>query len=1065
MELLLLLILVVVFATLWSRTGDLTRRLDEAVENAHLLELQVDDLLDAVEDLKSGRSSLPLVVKVSEGRRAERAAAPARAEASPAIAARAEQPVAVAPRARRTTTLPIDRMEAAEEAPLARELVEVEPAGPGLLHRALLKLGLTPPAEGEVLSRGAIEAWLEGRLLAVVGGIALLLGAVFFLSLAFSRGWITEPMRVLIGLGAGLGLLVLGELAFTKLRGILGHVLVAVGLAIVSLALLAATRLYGLVPVEWGLAGAFIAAVAAAAIAIRHDSQLVAGFGLVAVLAAPPALGASPTLITLLFVAVTLVGTTGVALFRTWVWLPPLAFALAAPQLASYLAGDAPIGQALAAIAAFWLVNVVAAGGEETRHATDRLRTTTVTLLLATAAFTVWAGFTVLSDPDAVWRGSFLAALAVAHLALGLFFFARNGDRHPFGLIVAATGVAALSMAVPVQFGGPPVPIAWAAEAVALAWVASLRRHPYSGAVAIALGALAIGHLVAIEYPPGAILSGFDRSWPFLGPEGMTFAFLLGALVVAGLGVPIAWVRASLTVVAGALTLYVFPFELSGPALVAAWAVLAVAALATYVRVVSMRIPPAFVENRLAVLALPTAIQPPVELAIRGLSRVARPSLSWLGGLALIATIGHLVLHDFPIDALGSQGAFAVPYAGPEGAALLAVLAALAASGWIGGATWARLGAAGIGIALLAYSVTFEVDRPHVMLAWGGLVLVALAVVRRIARIDLLPAPGSSLLAIAGERAPHGAALLAAFFLGVQGFWYAGVVPFVRHVTGDLQVAVVGTPFIDVRSYALAIVAATALAAGWTWGGTIARLTGAVLAALIVAWLLPFEVRLGYAVAGWSALALGGAGLISLAPAGRTVAGIPSLVLAACGALASIAVVAPPSRLVVDPSTFVQGLPILTDATVALGAMAIGLVVAAILLRGEPLRRWAFLGAGIIGLYLLSVGLVDTFQRQVGSRPLEELQKEAQVGLSVLWSALGLVGFAGGLRLHRPEVRLSGLGLLGLATIKVFLVDLAALDVAYRVLSLVALGVLLLVSALVYARMQHPHPPTSPRAA
>lgn len=85
-------------------------------------------------------------------------------------------------------------------------------------------------------------------MLAVVGGIALVLGAIFFLSLAFSRGWITEPLRVLIGLVAGAALLVLGELSFTRLRGALGHVLVAVGLAIIALALLAATRLYHVVP-------------------------------------------------------------------------------------------------------------------------------------------------------------------------------------------------------------------------------------------------------------------------------------------------------------------------------------------------------------------------------------------------------------------------------------------------------------------------------------------------------------------------------------------------------------------------------------------------------------------------------------------------------------------------------------------------------------------------------------------------------------------------------------------------------------------------------------------------
>ena len=44
--------------------------------------------------------------------------------------------------------------------------------------------------------------------------------------------------------------------------------------------------------------------------------------------------------------------------------------------------------------------------------------------------------------------------------------------------------------------------------------------------------------------------------------------------------------------------------------------------------------------------------------------------------------------------------------------------------------------------------------------------------------------------------------------------------------------------------------------------------------------------------------------------------------------------------------------------------------------------------------------------------------------------------------------------LLALATAKVFLLDLASLDVAYRVLSLVGLGLLLLGSAYAYGRLR-----------
>ena len=1078
MELILLLVLVAGILILWARTGELATRLDRAEGDVEALRERIRSVAGTVEaPAEHGAEAAPASGQLEVGpaaatsrRDAERrrrlaedlaAAAEAAAKAA-AIPEPGSAPASYWVQPGKAATRPAAAAEPAAEAPM---WTPPAPAGPSLVQRLLANIGLTPPAEGDAISRGAIVAWLEGRMLAVVGGIALLLGAVFFLSLAFSRGWITEPMRVLIGLVAGAGLLALGELAFSKLRGIVGHVLVAVGLAIVSLALLAATRLYDLVPVEWGLAGALIAAIAAAAIAIRHDSQLVAGYGLIAVLAAPPVLGASPTLVTLLFVAVTLVGTTAVALFRTWSWLPPLAFVLAAPQLASYVTGDAPVLEALVAIAGFWLVNTIAAGGEETRHATSRLRTTTVTLLLASAAFTIWAGFSVLSGPEDVWRGSFLAALAVAHLALGLLFLARNGDRHPFGLVVSATGIAVLTMAVPVQFGGAPVPIAWAAEAVALAWVASLRRHPYSAAVSVLLGALAVGHLLSFEYPPREMASGFTRDWPFVGPEGMTFAFLIAALIVAGLAVRATWFRAALAALGGMLTLYVLPFELSGPALVTAWAAVAVLAVASYVRVVAVRIPVGFVETRLDALALPEPVRPAARLAVGVVSRAVRPSFAWLAGLAWIVPVTHLVRFDFPLATIGDRVLSSVPYGGPESISLLAVLIALAAIAWIGAARWMRLGATGIGLALLAYSVTFEIDRPHVLLAWGALAVLAVVVVRRLVRIDPLPARGLSTLVAAGERAPLGAAALAALFLVTQGLWYAGVEPFIRHVAGGLGTAGNGAPFLDVRSYAFAILAATALAAGWAWGGTIARLVGGVAAALVVAWLLPFEVRPGYAVAGWAALVLSGAWAIRVAPAGRTVVSLPAAGLAAFGALVTVAVVAPPDRLAVDADTLVQGLPILTDATVALGAMAVALAIGALLHRAEPLIRWAVLAAAVATVYLLSVGLVDVFQRAVGSRPIEELQKEAQVGLSVLWSVLGVVAFGTGLWLHRPPVRLSGLALLGLATVKVFLVDLAALDVAYRVLSLVALGVLLLVSALAYSRTQRPHPPASPKPA
>ena len=349
------------------------------------------------------------------------------------------------------------------------------------------------------------------------------------------------------------------------------------------------------------------------------------------------------------------------------------------------------------------------------------------------------------------------------------------------------------------------------------------------------------------------------------------------------------------------------------------------------------------------------------------------------------------------------------------------------------GARWVRLGVGGIGLALLVFTVTYEVGLPNVAVAWSLLALASVAVVRRVAPVRPLPGLRDPLVEATAERLPFVAAGLALLFLGVQSLWLADPLSFGRFVTGALQLD--RTPFADQRTYVLAILAATIALSGWAWRGIMPGLRGGVTALVVVAWLLPFEIRPGYAVAGWSALALAGFWALRIFPGERLLLGATSCALAGFGAVVALAVVAPPDRLVVDSATTVLGWPLLTDATVALAALAVAAGAGAFLHRDERLSLPALAGAGVALVYLLSVAVVDQFQLQVASRPLEELQKEAQVGLSALWSIVGAAAFATGLVARRPPIRLFGLALLGLATAKVFLVDLAALDVAYRVLS------------------------------
>jgi uncharacterized membrane protein len=108
----------------------------------------------------------------------------------------------------------------------------------------------------------------------------------------------------------------------------------------------------------------------------------------------------------------------------------------------------------------------------------------------------------------------------------------------------------------------------------------------------------------------------------------------------------------------------------------------------------------------------------------------------------------------------------------------------------------------------------------------------------------------------------------------------------------------------------------------------------------------------------------------------------------------------------------------------------------------------------VLALYLVSIGVVDEFQRRVdGGVSVAELGRQSQVALSVVWAVLGGVAVAAGLVRALAPLRWFGLGLLALATAKVFLVDMAALDAVYRVMSFIVLGVLLLLSAYAYRRL------------
>ncbi len=876
-----------------------------------------------------------------------------------------------------------------------------------------------------------LEERFAGRALAWIGGIALVAAAIFFLSLAFSRGWITEPMRVAIGLTAGIAAFVAGAVLLARKNPLVGNVLAGVGLGIVSVSLFAATRLYGLLPPEAGLAGALVAAIAAATVAVRYDARSVAAFGLIAALIAPPLMGASPTLLTLLFVAVTLAGSTAVSLFRSWRWLPSLAFVLAAPQLASWLAGDPDTSQAVVALTCFWLVNIIAAAGEEVHIRRDDLRPSSAILVLANATFLLWGIFVVLDGDLDAWRGSAIALASLAHLLVGGWFLLRQGWEHLFGNLVAGTGVALLAIAAFVQLGAPAVPVAWAAEAVALAWLAVRRRHVWSAGAALILGGMAIAHLVIVEYPlrEAGIPAAMTFEPPLLNPEGGSLlAVLLALAVTAGL-VPVRWIRSVLAGVGVLLVAYAATFSATGPALAAALVMTGLAGLLL---------------DRL-VGRLPTAdgLQPVAGWIDFGWSASAAAVVAGLMAVVLLFST------EFPPQDLGTLAAS--PFLNSSFLSLALVVAGLVAAGVLVPVRWLRSGFAGLGILLIAWALAFQVTGVDLVALLAVLLPAGVVIDRGLARLpdDERFAATSNLVPFELSATTGGAVAWTASAL------YA-VVTFLNPINWG-QVTPPSPPFSDERALVAALLAGTALAAA-RWLAPMALRRIAVIAAIVAAaWVVPFEVYADMVVVLWVVLAA--AGLAATRWDGRggvAYAGLASILWIG-GAGVAFGIVARPDRLWVVDTSVEERAPLLALWPLAFAALALG----AFLAPRHPVfagwRAWLEVTSGILVVYAVSIAVVDLFQRQVGgSTAVEELAKQAQTALTVTWTLIGAAALVVGLVRRRPMLRHAGFGLLGLAIAKVVIIDMASMDVAYRAVVLAGVGLLLLVSAYLWTHFRGP---------
>jgi uncharacterized membrane protein len=378
----------------------------------------------------------------------------------------------------------------------------------------------------------SLEDLLGGRILAWVGGLAILVGVVFFLAIAVDRGWIGVEARVALAFLGSTLLLAVGLFLYER-RDQTDAAIAAVAAALAALyaSLTYATAVQDVIGEAPGLLVAALIGAAGAAIAVRWESQFVGALGILGALAAPVLVGTDTSTLALAFMVVALTSAVTILLWQRWGWLAIGAFVMSAPQLAFWAEDRGDLALPLLVLALHWCLFVIAAIGYELRVPVSELRASSASVLLVNAGFTTAYGWVLIDERGSSTGGTtWVLGLTVAHVLLGGFGFRQRMSPEIAALLVAV-GVGLSGVTLALALDGPALVVGWSAEAAILAWVAGRTGEPRALVFSGVFLGLAAFHTLAEEAPPEGLLDGV----PHLGEAVVAVLSVGVAALIVGL--------------------------------------------------------------------------------------------------------------------------------------------------------------------------------------------------------------------------------------------------------------------------------------------------------------------------------------------------------------------------------------------------------------------------------------------------------------------------------------------------------------------------------------------------
>jgi uncharacterized membrane protein len=366
---------------------------------------------------------------------------------------------------------------------------------------------IPPPRLPPLLSQARelkISSDLESRIgshwLNRVGIAAVLIGVSFFLDYAFENNWIGPAARVVIGLFAGIAVVLWSERFRKRGYNIFSYSLKAVGIGVLYLSLWASFQVYHLLLSNMVFAAMIVVTASTCALAIAQNAEVLAIFAIAGGFATPALLstGENHEIILFSYLALLDLALLALTMMKPWRRVAVLGFI---GTLIYYVGWyntfyDRTQLTPTLIFATLFFAIFAAAPFLILRQNSDR----SIPLALAFANGVTYflQGYVMLNAISSTETAWFALLLATVYLMLVRIKPGASDavTENSLRLMHLALAVGLITVAIPIRLEAHAITVGWLVESAALLWVAGRLKSDLLNAFALAALALGVVRLL-----------------------------------------------------------------------------------------------------------------------------------------------------------------------------------------------------------------------------------------------------------------------------------------------------------------------------------------------------------------------------------------------------------------------------------------------------------------------------------------------------------------------------------------------------------------------------------------